>query len=106
MLAEFEKAVRGMKAGESKTFPWPSRGLPRQGRGWQEADFLVTLKHPKPSTCRKSAMLSPSRWPCLTGLRADIRRTSSTEVPPDGPQKAAALEALVKQAELDLPQSP
>ena len=37
MLKEFEDAVRGMKAGESKTFPlaFPGR-LPRQGRGRQD----------------------------------------------------------------------
>jgi trigger factor len=35
MLKEFEEASRGMKAGESKTFPLAFPILPRQGCGWQ-----------------------------------------------------------------------
>src|SRR5574341_1186761 len=45
MLEQFEKAVRGMKAGESKTFPlaFPEDYHGKDVAG-KEADFLVTLK--------------------------------------------------------------
>ena len=45
MLEAFEKAVRGMKAGESKTFPlqFPADYQGKDVAG-KEADFLVTLK--------------------------------------------------------------
>jgi trigger factor len=45
MLKEFEDAVRGMKVRREQDLPpgFPGR-LPRQGRGWQDADFLVTVK--------------------------------------------------------------
>lgn len=45
MLAQFDEAVRGMKAGESKTFPlqFPADYQGQEVAG-KEADFLVTVK--------------------------------------------------------------
>ncbi len=44
MLKEFEDAVRGMKAGESKLSPWPSlRTTTAKDVAGKTADFLVTL---------------------------------------------------------------
>jgi trigger factor len=45
MLEQFDKAVRGMKVGESKTFPlqFPEDYHGKDVAG-KEADFLVTVK--------------------------------------------------------------
>ena len=112
MLAEFEKAVRGMKAGESKTFPlaFPEDYHGKDVAG-KEADFLVTLKNieaqhlPEVNDAfAKSLAVSDGT---VTGLRADIRKNLEREVKFRlmARNKAAALEALVKQADLELPKA-
>ena len=112
MLKEFEDAVRGMKSGESKTFPlaFPEDYHGKDVAG-KEADFLVTLKNieaqhlPEVNDAfAKSLAVSDGT---VTGLRADIRKNLEREVKFRlmARNKAAALEALVKQAELDLPKA-
>ena len=64
MLEQFDKAVRGMKVGESKTFPlqFPADYQAPDVAG-KEADFLVTMKKiEKPAPARRSTSPSPSRW--------------------------------------------
>jgi trigger factor len=52
MLEQFDKAVRGMKVGESKTFPLHLPGrLPRQGRGRQGSRLPGHVKKIEASTC-------------------------------------------------------
>jgi len=48
MLEQFDSAVRGMKVGESKTFPLHSGRLPRRRRGRQGGRLMVTVKKIEP----------------------------------------------------------
>jgi trigger factor len=54
MLKEFDESVRGMKAGESKTFPlaFPADYHGKDVAG-KTADFMVTVKKVGAPTCRK-----------------------------------------------------
>jgi len=110
MLEAFEKAVRGMKAGESKTFPlqFPEDYQSADVAG-KEADFLVTLKKiesqnlPEVDAAFASALgISEGT---VEALRADIKRNLEREVKFRvlARNKAAAMDALVKVAELDVP---
>jgi trigger factor len=84
MLKEFEEAVRGMKAGESKTFPlaFPEDYHGKDVAG-KTADFLVTSRRSKRPTCPKSTR----RWPSHSASPTDrskvcaptSRRTSSVK---------------------------
>ena len=58
MLKEFEDAVRGMKTGDSRTFPlsFPADYHGKDVAG-KQADFMVTVHR----ICRKSTNSSPSR---------------------------------------------
>ena len=110
MLVAFEDAVRGMKAGESKTFPvqFPAdyRGQDVAGK---EADFLVTLKKAEaaslPVVDEAFATSLGIDEGTVDGLRADIRRNLEREVKfrVIARNKAAVMEALAKTAELDVP---
>lgn len=110
MLEQFEKAVRGMKAGESKTFPlnFPEDYHGKDVAG-KEADFLVTLKKVEAQhlpevneAFAKSLGIADST---IEGLRADIKKNLEREVKfrVMARNKAAVMDALVKTAELDLP---
>jgi len=112
MLKEFEDAVRGMKSGESKTFPlsFPSDYHGQDVAG-KTADFLVTVKKIEAAhlpevneALAKSLGIADST---VEGLRADIRKNLEREVKFRllARNKSAAMEALVAKAELDLPQS-
>ena len=112
MLKEFEDAVRGMKAGESKTFPlaFPEDYHGKDVAG-KTADFLVTVKKVEAAhlpevneALAKSLSIADGT---VEGLRADIRKNLEREVKFRllSRNKAAAMEALVSKAELDLPQS-
>lgn len=112
MLKEFEEAVRGMKAGESKTFPLP---FPDDYHGkdvaGKTADFLVTVNKVEAAHLPEiDAALAKSLGIAdgtVEGLRADIRKNLEREVKLrlQARNKQAAMDALSAQAELDLPQS-
>ena len=112
MLKEFEDAVRGMKSGESKTFPlaFPADYHGKDVAG-KTADFLVTVKKIEaahlPEVNEALAKSLGIADGTVEGLRADIRKNLEREVKFRllARNKAAAMEALVAKAELDLPQS-
>ncbi|MBU3713033.1 MAG: trigger factor [Limnohabitans sp.] len=112
MLKEFEDAVRGMKVGDSRTFPlsFPADYHGKDVAG-KTADFMVTLKkleasHEPELTDELAKSLGVADG-TVAGLRADIRKNLEREVKFRllGRNKQAALDALVAQAELELPQS-
>jgi len=112
MLKEFEDAVRGMKAGESKTFPlaFPAdyHGKDVAGR---TADFLVTVKKIEaarlPEVNEEFAKSLGIADGGVDGLRADIRKNLEREVKFRllARNKQAVMDALLSKAELDLPKS-
>lgn len=112
MLEQFEKAVRGMKAGESKTFPlaFPEDYHGKDVAG-KEADFLVTLKKVEvqnlPEVNEAFAKSLGIADATIEGLRADIKKNLEREVKfrVMARNKAAVMDALVKAAELDLPKA-
>jgi len=112
MLKEFEDAVRGMKSGESKTFPlaFPEDYHGKDVAG-KTADFLVTVKKIEaahlPEVNEALAKSLGIADGTVEGLRADIRKNLEREVKFRllARNKSAAMEALVAKAELDLPQS-
>ena len=112
MLKEFEDAVRGMKSGESKTFPlaFPADYHGKDVAG-KTADFLVTVKKIEaahlPEVNEALAKSLGIADATVEGLRADIRKNLEREVKFRllARNKQAAMDALVAKAELDLPQS-
>jgi trigger factor len=112
MLKEFEDAVRGMKSGESKTFPlaFPEDYHGKDVAG-KTADFLVTVKKIEqanlPAVDEALAKSLGVADGSVEGLRADIRKNLEREVKfrLQGRNKAAVMDALVGVAELDLPKS-
>ncbi|WP_374433482.1 trigger factor [Inhella sp.] len=112
MLEAFEKAVRGMKAGESKTFPltFPEDYHGKDVAG-KEADFLVTVKKIEaqnlPEVNEAFAKSLGIKEGTVEGLRADVRKNLEREVKFRvlARNKAAAMEALIQVAELDLPKA-
>ncbi|TSE25535.1 trigger factor [Tepidimonas aquatica] len=112
MLPEFENAVRGMKAGESKTFPlaFPEDYQGREVAG-KTADFLVTVKKIEqqqlPEVDEAFIKSLGIEAGTLEALRDDIRRNLEREVKFRllARNKAAALDALAKAAQLDLPKA-
>ena len=110
MLKEFEDAVRGMKSGESKTFPlsFPADYHGKDVAG-KQSDFLVTLKKVEvanmPDVTDELAKSLGVADATVAGLRADIKNNLEREVKFRllGRNKQAALDALANQAELDLP---
>ena len=112
MLEAFEKAVRGMKTGESKTFPlqFPEDYQGKEVAG-KEADFLVTLTKIEaqhlPEVDEAFAQSLGIKDPTLEGLRADIRKNLEREVKNRliARNKSSVMEALIKVADLDLPKA-
>lgn len=112
MLEAFEKAVRGMKVGQSKTFPLQ---FPEDYRGkdvaGKEADFLVTVKGVEaqllPKVDEAFAQSLGIADGTVESLRADVRRNLEREVKfrVRSRNKAAAMDALVKTAQLDVPKT-
>jgi len=110
MLEQFDKAVRGMKVGESKTFPlqFPAdyHGADVAGK---EADFLVTMKKAEvqnlPAVDEGFAKLLGIAAASVEGLRADVKKNLEREVRFRvlSRNKAAVMDALGKAAELELP---
>jgi trigger factor len=112
MLKEFEDAVRGMKSGESKTFPlsFPADYHGKDVAG-KQADFLVTVKKIEAAhlpevneAFAKSLGITESS---IEALRADIRKNLERELKfrLTARNKSAVMDALVAQAELDIPKS-
>ena len=112
MLSEFEEAVRGMKIGESKTFPL---AFPEDYHGKDVAgktsDFMVTLKKLEAANMpevndalAKSLGIADGT---VDGLRADIKKNLEREVKFRvlARNKQAVMDALLTKAELDLPNS-
>ena len=112
MLKEFEDAVRGMKAGDSKTFPlsFPADYHGKDVAG-KTADFLVTLHNIEaqhlPEVDEAFVKSLGIEDGAVANLRADIRKNLEREVKNRllSRNKAAALDAVVAKAELDLPKS-
>jgi trigger factor len=112
MLEQFDKGVRGMKVGESKTFPlrFPDDYQGRDVAG-KEADFLVTMRKieaanlPAVDEAFAKALNIPSAT--VEALRADVRRNLEREVRFRlmSRNKAAAMEALASVSTLDLPKA-
>jgi trigger factor len=112
MLKEFEDAVRGMKSGESKTFPlsFPADYHGKDVAG-KQSDFLVTLKKVEaahlPEVNDELAKSLGVADATVAGLRADIKNNLEREVKFRllGRNKQAALDAVATKAELDLPKA-
>lgn len=112
MLKEFEDAVRGMKAGESKTFPlnFPADYHGKEVAG-KQADFLVTLHKIEaahlPEVDEAFVKSLGIEAGTVDALRADIRKNLEREVKfrLQARNKAAVMDALVAHAELDLPKA-
>ena len=110
MLASFDQAVRGMRVGQSKTFPlrFPAdyHGADVAGK---EADFLVTIKKTEaanlPAVDEAFAKALGIKEATVESLRADVRKNLEREVKfrLRARNKAAVMEALSRAAELDLP---
>jgi len=112
MLKEFEDATRGMKFGESKTFPlaFPAEYHGKDVAG-KTADFMVTLKRVEaahlPEVDDALAVSLGIAEGSVDGLRTDIRKNLQREVKARllGRNKQVVMDALVVKAELDLPKS-
>jgi len=112
MLKEFEDAVRGMKAGESKTFPlnFPEDYHGKEVAG-KQADFLVTLNKVEaqqlPEVDEAFVKSLGIAEGTVDALRADIKKNLEREVKFRvlARNKAAAMDALIAKAELDLPKA-
>lgn len=110
MLKEFEEATRGMKSGESKTFPlaFPADYHGKDVAG-KTADFMVTVKKIEaahlPDVDEALAKSLGIEDATVEGLRTDIKKNLDREVKSRllSRNKAAVMEALVSKAELDLP---
>ena len=112
MLPEFENAVRGMKLGESKTFPlaFPEDYHGKDVAG-KTADFMVTVSKIEASHLPEvNEQLAKSLGVAdgtVEGLRSDIRKNLEREVKfrLNQRNKQAVMDALVAKAELDIPKS-
>lgn len=112
MLKEFEDAVRGMKTGESKTFPlaFPEDYHGKDVAG-KTADFMVTLHKVEaasmPAIDEEFVKSLGVAEHTVDALRADIRTNLQREVKArlQARNKQAAMDGLVAKAELDLPKA-
>jgi trigger factor len=112
MLEQFDQAVRGMKAGESKTFPlqFPADYQGQEVAG-KEADFLVTVKKIEaanlPVVDEAFAKSLGIKDGTVEGLRADVKKNLEREVKFRvlARNKAAVMDALNGVSELDVPKA-
>jgi trigger factor len=110
MLEQFDQAVRGMKVGQSKTFPlqFPADYHGKDVAG-KEADFMVSVKKVEaqnlPVVDEAFAKGLGIKDATVEGLRADVKKNLEREVKfrVQARNKAAVMEALAASAELDLP---
>ena len=112
MLEQFDLAVRGMRVGESKTFPLQfPEDYQGQDVAGKEADFLVTMKKIEaanlPEVDDDFAKALGIKEGTVEALRGDVRKNLEREVKFRlmSKNKAAVMDALVKSAELDVPKS-
>ena len=112
MLKEFEEAARGMKSGESKTFPlaFPADYHGKDVAG-KTADFMLTIKKLEAAhlpevndALAKSLGIADAT---VAGLRSDIKKNLEREVKARllAKNKQSVMDALVAKAELDLPKA-
>ncbi|MEN9905411.1 MAG: hypothetical protein RLZZ555_1976 [Pseudomonadota bacterium] len=112
MLEQFDAAVRGMKTGESKTFPldFPIDYHGQEVAG-KTADFLVTVKKIEfqnlPEVNEEFVKSLGIEVGTVEALRADIKKNLEREVKfrLQARNKAAVMDALIAKAELDLPKA-
>ncbi|MEO8310686.1 MAG: trigger factor, partial [Caldimonas sp.] len=112
MLEQFDSAVRGMKSGDSKTFPlqFPADYQGQDVAG-KEADFTVTLKKIEtqhlPAVDEQLSKALGIAGGTVEALRADVRRNLEREVKfrVQARNKSNVMDALVKAAELEVPKS-
>jgi len=112
MLEQFDAAVRGMKSGDSKTFPlqFPADYQGKEVAG-KEADFMVTLKKFEvphlPAVDEAFAKSLGIGGGTVEALRGDIRKNLEREVKfrIQARNKASVMDALVKVAELEVPKA-
>ena len=112
MLAQFDQAVRGMKVGESKTFPlqFPADYHGKDVAG-KEADFLVTMKNIEaqhlPEVNEAFIASLGIADGTVDALRADVKKNLEREVKARlmSRNKGAAMDALIQIATLDLPKA-
>jgi trigger factor len=112
MLEQFDQAVRGMKLGESKTFPlqFPDDYQGKEIAG-KEADFLVTLKKIEaqnlPEVNEAFAKSLGIAGASVEALRADVKKNLEREVKFRvlARNKANVMDALVKASDLDVPKA-
>jgi trigger factor len=112
MLPQFDQGVRGMKAGESKTFPvaFPADYQGQDVAG-KEADFLVTMKKIEaqhlPEVNEAFVKTLGISAGTVESLRADVKKNLEREVKFRvlGRNKGAVMDALVGASELDVPQA-
>ena len=112
MLEQFDAALRGMKTGDSKTFPlqFPADYQSKEVAG-KEADFMVTLKKIEaqhlPPVDEAFAKALGIGGGTVEALRSDVRKNLEREVKfrVQARNKASVMEALVKTAELEVPKA-
>jgi trigger factor len=112
MLEQFDTAVRGMKVGESKTFPlqFPADYHGKDVAG-KEADFLVTVKKIEaqhlPAVDEAFIKSLGIADGSVEALRADVKKNLEREVKFRvlARNKAAAMDALVQVSTLDVPKA-
>ena len=112
MLEQFDKAVRGMKVGESKTFalqfPADYHGKDVAGK---EADFRVTTtkieSQKLPDVDEAFAKALGIEEGSVDGLRASVKKNLEREVRQRvlARNKAAVMDALVAASQLELPKA-
>jgi trigger factor len=112
MLEQFDKAVRGMKVGESKTFalqfPADYHGKDVAGK---EADFRVSVTKIEaqklPEVDEALAKALGIEEGSVAGLRASVKKNLEREVRQRvlARNKAAVMDALVAASQLDLPKA-
>ncbi|MDE1948166.1 MAG: trigger factor [Burkholderiales bacterium] len=110
MLEQFDRAVRGMKVGESKTFPLQFPADYRETTlAGKEADFMVTMKKAEaqhlPPVDEGFAKALGIADGTVEALRADVKKNLEREVKFRilARNKAAVMDALVAASELELP---
>ena len=112
MLEQFDSAVRGMRTGDSKTFPlqFPADYQGKDVAG-KEADFVVTVKKIEvqqlPAVDEALAKALGIGGGTVEALRADVRKNLEREVKfrVQARNKASVMEALVKVADLEVPKA-
>jgi trigger factor len=112
MLPQFDQGVRGMKVGESKTFPlqFPADYQGAEVAG-KEADFMVTMKKAEvqhlPAVDEAFAKALGIKEGTVDALRADVKKNLEREVKFRvlARNKAAVMDAIAANAELDLPEA-